>query len=316
MGCTTNPAYGGSLLKREPDVVLSVVRACLDASADDDVVANLVQQRLVARIAEAFAPLYERTSGREGFVSIQGAPDADTDGSVILHEAQEVRALGSNVTPKLPATAPGLEALDTLVADGSPVIVTEVFSLAQLRETCERWLAAIGRAKVRPPFFISPITGIFGDHLRSVAIRARLDVPAEAIEMAGVTLARACFEMVRERAYPVTLLFGGARGRLDFTGLVGEGMAGTINWSTAADLLAADLPVTATIRDAVDPALVRLLTETFPDVRAALDPDGLDVADFENFPPVQYFRDAFLAGWNGVLGMIATCRTEAAGPSA
>jgi transaldolase len=315
MGCTTNPAYVGSLLRREPDDVRAMVRSCLTASGDDAVVADLVQQRLVERIAMAFMPLYERTGGREGFVSIQGSPDADTDGNVILCEAREACALAPNVTPKLPATAPGLEAFEALVADGSPVIVTEVFSLAQLREVCERWLAVTTRTGARPPLFVSPITGILGDHLRRVAIRDGLAVPAAAIEMAGVVLARACHDMVRERDYPAVLLFGGARRPVDFTGLVGDGMAGTINWSMAAELLAADLPASRTIGNSVDPDLVRMLTETFADMRAALDPDRLDPSDFESFPPVQHFRGSFLESWRGVLDLIAACRHDVEPPS-
>ena len=78
MGCTTNPAYGGNLVKRAPDEVLPIVRECLPQSDDGEVIADLVQRRLVARICERFLPLYELTAGREGFVSIQGLADQPT----------------------------------------------------------------------------------------------------------------------------------------------------------------------------------------------------------------------------------------------
>jgi transaldolase len=310
MGCTTNPAYGGALVKRAPEEVLPIVRACLGMSDDDRIVADVVQQQLVARIAERFRPLHEQSGGREGFVSIQGSPEDDTDASMILREAEAGRRLGPNVTPKIPATAPGLEAFEHLVERGSQVIVTEVFSLAQLIDVCERWLSVTARTGVRPPFFMSPITGIFGDHLKKVALRDRLDVPVGAMEMAGILLSRRCYALVRERQYPVTLLFGGARIRLDFTGLVGGGMAATINWSTADELLREDPPALATIADPVDPAIERALVDAFPDVRAALDPQGLAVDAFEDFGPVQHFRDAFIAGWDGVLTMIAEQRAS------
>jgi transaldolase len=205
MGCTTNPAYGGNLVARALDEILPIVRDCLAESHDDEAVAELVQRRLVARICERFLPLYERTGGREGFVSIQGAPEADTDSAVILKEAQMARTIAPNATPKIPATAPGLDALDAIVAEGSPVIATEVFSLAQLIDTCERWIEATARGSGRPPFFIAPITGIFGDHLRKVARREGLDVPDAVMMEAGVLLSRACYHIVRERDYPVTL---------------------------------------------------------------------------------------------------------------
>jgi transaldolase len=312
MGCTTNPGYGGNLVKRAPGEVLPIVRECLSESEDDDVVADLVQRRLIGRICEKFLPLYGRTDGREGFVSIQGAPEADTDGAVILEEARIARTIAPNATPKIPATLPGYEAFEAVVAEGGQVIVTEVFSVAQVIETCERWLAVTNRTGVRPPFFMSPITGILGDHLKKLAARDGLDVPAEAMEMAGVVVGRACYDIVRERDYPVTLLYGGARIELDFSGLVGGSMAATINWSTAAELLEADLPAEITVTDPVDPAVRQLLLETFPEMHQALDPEGLGSAGFEDFGPVQHFRDLFIAGWNSVRVMIREARVESA----
>jgi transaldolase len=312
MGCTTNPGHGGNLLARAPEEVLPVIERCLADSEDDEVVATLVQRRLVARLCERFLPLYESSGGSEGLVSIQGAPEADTDGAVILHEARAARAIAPNATPKIPATEPGLEAFEAMVAEGSPVIVTEVFSLAQLIETCERWLAVTSQTGRRAPFILAPITGILGDHLRSVALRDGLSVPDEAIGMAGVILSRACYRLVREREYPVLLLYGGARTQLDFSGLVGGGMAATINWSTAAELLAADLPAETTIEAPSDPAIEEILLGAFPEMRMALDPAGLALQDFEGFGPVQYFRERFVAGWHVVLDAIAAERRQAA----
>jgi hypothetical protein len=87
-------------------------------------------------------------------------------------------------------------------------------------------------------------------------------------------------------------------------------MAATINWSTAAELLAADGPAEATVEEPVDADVQALLVDAFPEVRQALDPDALDLEDFETFGPVQHFRDLFIAGWGAVLEMIAEARQE------
>ncbi len=310
MGCTTNPGYGGNLVKRAPDEVLPVVRDALAESDDDETVAELVQQRLVGRICERFGGLYERSDGREGFVSIQGAPERDTVGADIIRAAEAAWAIAPNATPKIPATVPGYEAFEYVVRRGSQVIVTEVFSVAQVIETCERYLAVTAETGVRPPFFMSPITGILGDHFRKLARRDGLDVPAGAMEQAGVILSRACYEIVREREYPVTLLYGGARIELDFSSLIGGGMAATINWSTAAQLIDHDPPARVSVTDPIDPAVVTTLTQAFPEMRQALDPHGLALEDFEEFGPVLHFRDAFIDGWNGVRAMIAQERAS------
>jgi transaldolase len=163
---------------------------------------------------------------------------------------------------------------------------------------------------------MSHITGILGDHLKKVAAADGLDAPVATLELAGVLLSRACYRVVRERGYPVLLLFGGARIELDFSGLVGGSMAATINWSTAAALLADPPPAVATIEDPVDPAAERALVETFPDMRRALDPEGLSLEEFEGFGPVQHFRDNFLAGWHAVRAMVAAERQGAPAPTA
>jgi hypothetical protein len=136
-------------------------------------------------------------------------------------------------------------------------------------------------------------------------------VPIEAMEQAGVIVGRACYDVVQERGYPVTLLYGGARIELDFAGLVGGGMAATINWSTAAELVEHDPEARVSVTDPADPAVVETLRAAFPEMRQALDPEGLALEDFEEFGPVLHFRDAFIAGWNGVRAMIAQERARA-----
>lgn len=305
VGSTTNPAYGGGLLRRAPDEVLPLVAECVALSDDDLVVADLVQQRLVARIAARFRPLFESTGGRLGFVSLQGAPEADTDGARIVEEGRTARAIAPNVAPKIPATRPGLDAFEVLVAEGNPTIVTEVFSLAQLVETCERYLAVTRRTGTRPPFFMSPITGILGDHLKAVAARDGIAASVDDMELAGVALSRACHALVAERGYPVTLLCGGARIPFDLTGLVGADLHVTINWRTFAEVLDDPAPFAEGIREPIDPAALERLAAAFDDVRRAMSLDGLTVDEFEGFGPVRHFRDNFIAGWHQVLEAIA-----------
>jgi transaldolase len=300
VACTTNPAYGGNLLKRVPEEVRPDIAAIVEEGfAGDDAVAR-VQARLVGRILPHFLPHHDASGGREGWVSCQGAPELDTDAGNILEAAHAARRLGANCIPKIPATAPGLEAMEELVRDGQPVLMTEVFSLAQVRETCERWLQASG-ASARPPVFImAPITGILGDHLRKVAARDGIAIAPEAIMWAGVIWARAAKRLVDERGYPVQLLYGGARTIADLTELVGGPHAATINWSTFEEVLEADPPRRETIDDPPPADIAETLAATFDDFRRALDIDALELEEFEGFGPVQHFRDAFIAGWTAV----------------
>jgi transaldolase len=310
VGCTTNPAFGGNLVRRAPEEILPIVDAALTElpEAADTAVADRMQEQLVARIAARFWPLHSTSDGRWGYVSIQGAPETDMDGEVIWEEAQVGHALGPNVAPKIPATAPGFVAFERVVAEGWPVIVTEVFSLDQLQTTCEIYLRVTERTGRRPRFFLSPITGIFGDHLKKIAARDGLDVPNEAIDQAGIGLARRCAALVESHGWPVTLLFGGGRIAEDLTGLMGEPHCATVNWSTIAEILAANPPVERTIDRPLDPDVERRLLAAFPDVARAWTLGHLSIDEYEGFGPVQHFRDNFLAGRRSVLDLVAERR--------
>ena len=308
VGCTTNPAFGGNLLRRVPSEILPVLDECLAASDDDRHVAEMVQERLVGRIASRFLPLFEASGGSVGFVSIQGSPELDEDGELIWRQAQAGRTIGPNVVPKIPATLPGFVAMERVIEHGWPVVVTEVFSLDQVVAACELYLATTERTGVASPFFLAPITGIFGDHLRKVAHATGLEVPVRPMELAGIGLGRRCAALVAERAYPVTLLFGGARIPEDLTGLVGGPHHATINWSTFAEILELDPAITRTIAEPMDTGVEQILLAAFPEVAAAWGLGRLAPAEFEGFGPVQHFRDAFLEGWHAVLRMIADRR--------
>lgn len=308
VACTTNPAYGGSLLKRAPnEVEADIAAVAADGAAGDDAVAQ-VQARLVARILPHFLPRFEASGGREGWVSFQGAPELDTDMEHILEAARMARGLGVNCIPKIPATGPGLEAFDRLVREGCPTLMTEVFSLAQVAETCERYRRAADESGQRPVFIMAPITGIFGDHLRKLADRDGLAVSPEVTQWAGVVWSRAAKHLVDERAYPVQLLYGGARTIADLTGLVGGNHAATVNWSTFEEVLAADPERRETVDDPAPSDILGQLSASFEDFRRALDIDALKVEEFEGFGPVQHFRDAFIAGWTAVRDAIEASR--------
>lgn len=311
VACTSNPAYGGSLLKRAPGEILPDIAAVAESGASGDAAAALVQQRLVARLLPHFAEIHDRSGGREGWVSLQGAPELDTGVEEILASARLARSFGPNCIPKIPATEPGLAALDVLVKEDQPVLMTEVFSLAQVAQTCDRYLRAAAASGNRPAFIMAPITGIFGDHLRSVAKRDSIDISHEKVVWAGIIWARAAKRLVDERRYPVQLLYGGARTTEDLTQLVGGPHAATINWSTFADVLAADPEQRETVDDAAPAKITADLTAAFDDFRRAMSIDGLRTSEFEEFGPVQHFRDAFIAGWNAVKDAVDAARVDA-----
>jgi hypothetical protein len=68
--------------------------------------------------------------------------------------------------------------------------------------------------------------------------------------------------------------------------------------------MALDPPIEHTIDREPDSAVVEHLLKTFPDMWKAWELNRLAPEEFEEFGPVQHFRDSFIAGWNAVQAAI------------
>jgi transaldolase len=129
------------------------------------------------------------------------------------------------------------------------------------------------------------------------------------LDQAGCAIARQEYRLLKARGYPGILLGGGARGVHHFTEMVGGDAHVTINWSTAQELIDAGTPLVARLAEGEPSAdVIAELCEKFPDFRQAYDEDGLNVEEFADFGPVQFFRNAFLNGWYLLLAEVAARR--------
>jgi transaldolase/glucose-6-phosphate isomerase len=80
--------------------------------------------------ADVLAPVYEETAGRDGFVSLEVAPDLANDSEGTLSEARRLWAEVErpNLMVKVPATRAGLPVIQTLLTEGINVNITLLFA--------------------------------------------------------------------------------------------------------------------------------------------------------------------------------------------
>ncbi len=101
--------------------------------------------RDVQNAADEFKTIYEKTDGKDGFVSLEVNPHLahDTDGTI--KEARRLWAALNrpNVLIKVPATKEGLPAIRQLISEGINVNVTLLFALKRYREVAEAYIAGI-----------------------------------------------------------------------------------------------------------------------------------------------------------------------------
>ncbi len=308
ISCTTNPTYAFKQITNEEtkEEALKIVKDAIEQTDDSDKAADLVQQRLVKRILDIFLPLYEKRPGEEGFVSIQGNPFADKDPQHIVDEALRYRRLGKNFIAKIPATKAGIEAMEALIPEDVPLIATEGMSVTQAIAVCEMYQRVSRQCKKNPPFFLTHITGIFGEHLKNVVEENEIDIASDILWQAAFIVARKQYKIFKERNYPGIMLGGGARNLHHFTEMVGSEMHITINWRGTADkLIELDPPVVYRMDTPAPQYVIDELLEKIPDFKKAYREDALSVDEFEDYGPVVLFRSMFVKGWEGLLRVIA-----------
>ncbi len=99
----------------------------------------------VQEAADQLKPVYDKTAGQRGYVSLEVNPHLahHTDATI-----QEARRLWSglhrpNVFIKVPATSEGLPAIRQLISEGINVNVTLLFGLPRYRQVIEAYLSGI-----------------------------------------------------------------------------------------------------------------------------------------------------------------------------
>ena len=97
--------------------------------------------------ADLLLPVYDRTGGRDGFVSMEVSPTLAHDTAGTIEEAHRLfRAIGwPNVMIKVPATLAGIPAIERLIGDGVNVNVTLIFSVARYGKVANAYLAGLER---------------------------------------------------------------------------------------------------------------------------------------------------------------------------
>ncbi|MGE5664140.1 MAG: transaldolase [Deltaproteobacteria bacterium] len=99
----------------------------------------------IRRAADVLRPVYDATSGADGFVSLEVEPDLAYDTAKTISRAEELFRTVSrpNVLIKIPATAEGVPAIEKSISLGIPINVTLIFSVKRYEEVAEAYLRGV-----------------------------------------------------------------------------------------------------------------------------------------------------------------------------
>ena len=97
--------------------------------------------------ADVLRPVYDRTEGADGFVSIEVSPGLakDTTGSTAEARRLWYAVDRPNLLVKIPATPEGIPAILTLIAEGINVNITLMFSLAHYEAVANAYISGLER---------------------------------------------------------------------------------------------------------------------------------------------------------------------------
>jgi transaldolase len=99
----------------------------------------------VGEAADLLRTVYQRTSGADGYASIEVSPFLANDTAATVEAGRRIwgRLKRPNVMIKVPATVAGLAAIESLIADGINVNVTLIFSVARYEQVIDAYLKGL-----------------------------------------------------------------------------------------------------------------------------------------------------------------------------
>jgi transaldolase/glucose-6-phosphate isomerase len=141
--------------------------------------------------ADALRPVYDQTQGRDGYVSIEVSPYLAMQTDATIDEARRLwREIGrDNLMVKIPATKPGLPAIQTMIAEGVNINITLLFSQKVYGEVAEAYISGLEDyvAKGGDPHRVASVASFFVSRIDTMvdeALDKKIAVVADPAEKA------------------------------------------------------------------------------------------------------------------------------------
>ena len=143
-GLTSNPSIFEKAIATGAEYDEPLRRLLAQKMSVEDIVERLVVED-IRDAADLFRPLYDRTSGEDGYVSIEVSPLLARNTDATLAEARRLWKWVDrpNVMIKIPATREGIPAIQRCLTDGININVTLIFSLERYDEVAQAYRAAL-----------------------------------------------------------------------------------------------------------------------------------------------------------------------------
>jgi transaldolase len=143
-GLTSNPSIFEKAIAGSHDYDNAIRAMSLAGKSIEEIYEALAIED-IQHAADLFRPIYDRSAGGDGFVSLEVSPKLAHDTAGTLAEARHlwVAVNRPNLLIKVPGTREGLPAIQQLIGEGINVNITLLFGLPRYREVTEAYLAGL-----------------------------------------------------------------------------------------------------------------------------------------------------------------------------
>ncbi len=166
-GETSNPSILEKAIAGSSDYD-EELRALVEQNKSVNEIYEALALKDIAIAADLFRPLYDKTNGGDGFISLEVSPTLAHDTKGTIREARRyfVTLGRPNVMIKVPATKAGIPAITELIGAGININVTLMFSLDQYKAVAEAYIKGLEKLAAEGP---SVFKGHRVDRVASVA---------------------------------------------------------------------------------------------------------------------------------------------------
>lgn len=196
-GLTSNPTIFDHAVARSHSYDDEIARQVAAGKSEEALFFELAISDLT-KAADMFAPIYQRTAGVDGFVSLEVSPLLAHDTAQTVAEARALhgKANRPNLFIKIPGTLEGLPAIEESIFAGVPVNVTLLFSREDYLRAADAYMRGLERrvAAGRPPD-VRSVASLFVSRWD----KATLDkLPAELRDRLGIAVSQQAYAAYRD----------------------------------------------------------------------------------------------------------------------
>jgi transaldolase len=196
-GLTSNPTIFDHAIKNSTSYDAAIREKLEQGKSGEALFFELALEDIV-RAADLFRPIFDKTNGVDGWVSLEVSPLLAYDAASTIAAAKELRARAGrpNVFIKIPGTKEGLPAIEEAIFAGIPINVTLLFSREDYLMAADAFLRGIERriaSGLKPE--VGSVASVFVSRWDAAVLGK---VPSELNNRLGIAVANRTYRAYRE----------------------------------------------------------------------------------------------------------------------